>query len=189
MRNLLAVLVVLIVGVAVLGYFLDWFHLSHKNKEGTTDFHLSVDKAKIQEDTAKVKEKVVQAGEEVKESAAKADAKIKEKIHAARAGDRDTGHREESKEEYQQKTESQLREFDHHMDDLKARAERGSAQAKTAWEKDEAVLADKREAAQKKLDELKASSGQEWEKVKPDLDAAMDDLHKTYQDAAGRLSS
>lgn len=54
---MLRLILLLVVAVAVAGYFLDWFTFEKgKNAEGKTKFELVVDDEKIDEDAAKAKE-------------------------------------------------------------------------------------------------------------------------------------
>ena len=57
MRKFLGTLVILIVIVAVVGFFRGWFNISTSNQPGNTNIELQIDKDKIKEDAEKVKEK------------------------------------------------------------------------------------------------------------------------------------
>ena len=67
MKNLLIVLVVLVVGIAGLGFYQGWFHLSTENADHKSNVTFTVDQDKIHADEAKAKEKVQGLGQQAKE--------------------------------------------------------------------------------------------------------------------------
>ena len=67
MRRFLIVLLLLVAGVAGLGFYLDWFHLSTASTDQKTNITITVDQNKIREDEEKAKEKVQEAGHKLKE--------------------------------------------------------------------------------------------------------------------------
>lgn len=56
MKTLLVVIVVLLVGIAGLGFYQGWFHLSTDGSGGTSSATLTVDKDRIQADEQKAKD-------------------------------------------------------------------------------------------------------------------------------------
>lgn len=58
MRRVLAVLTVLLLCIAVLGFFMGWFHLSSKSADGKSNVTLTVDQDQIQKDKERAVEKV-----------------------------------------------------------------------------------------------------------------------------------
>lgn len=66
MKRLLIVLVVLLVGMAGLGFYQGWFHLSTAGSGGTSSATLSVDKDRIQADEQKAKDEFQRLTHKVK---------------------------------------------------------------------------------------------------------------------------
>ena len=69
MRRLFVVLVLVVVGVAVLGYYRDWFRITTANDSRTVNVNVTMDKQKVKEDEEKAKEKLQEVGEQIKEKA------------------------------------------------------------------------------------------------------------------------
>ncbi|HUT08911.1 MAG TPA: hypothetical protein VMY42_00300 [Thermoguttaceae bacterium] len=67
MKTLLVVAVLLLVGIAGLGFYQGWFHLSTNSTDQKSSTTITVDKEKIQEDEQSVKEKVHDFGQGAKE--------------------------------------------------------------------------------------------------------------------------
>jgi Flp pilus assembly protein TadB len=78
MGRLLFVLVVLVAGVAGLGFFLGWFQLSTDRTEQKTNITITVDQDKIQEDEKKAKEKIQEVEKKVKDKVGAVTDKAKE---------------------------------------------------------------------------------------------------------------
>ena len=57
MRKFLGTLVIIVVVVAVVGFFRGWFGVSTDDQPGETNVELKIDKEKIQQDAAAAKEK------------------------------------------------------------------------------------------------------------------------------------
>lgn len=85
------------------------------------------------------------------------------------------------RDEYTRAMSKRLDELNLKYEDLKDRAGKAEVQAKKSLEKklDEAKV--KRDAAAKKLDELKAAGADRWEKVKEGVGSALDDLKKVFE--------
>lgn len=69
MRRLLVVVILLVIGVAGLGFYQGWFHLASETQDQKSKITLSVDREKLKEDEAKAKETAHKLGEKAKESA------------------------------------------------------------------------------------------------------------------------
>jgi hypothetical protein len=69
MRRLLIVLVLVMVGVVVLGYFREWLKVTTSSDTKTINVNLVVDKEKIHEDQEKAKEKVRQMSGQIRDKA------------------------------------------------------------------------------------------------------------------------
>lgn len=67
MGRLLVVLIVLVVGVAALGYSRGWFKVSTAETEKGRSINVAVDKEKIKADEQRVKEEVQGAAGQIKE--------------------------------------------------------------------------------------------------------------------------
>jgi hypothetical protein len=72
MSRLLGVLLLLVVGIAGLGFYLGWFHVSTSQADQKTNITVTVDQDKIQEDKEKAKDKVQEFGRNLKEKAGSA---------------------------------------------------------------------------------------------------------------------
>jgi hypothetical protein len=67
MKTLLIVVVVLLVGIAGLGFYQGWFHLSTHSTDRKPSATFTVDQDKIQVDEEKAKENMHDLGKKVKE--------------------------------------------------------------------------------------------------------------------------
>jgi hypothetical protein len=66
MKRLVTLLVILIVGLAGLGFYLGWFQLSSTAEGERSNYTISVDKSKIQADKDKAIGRLQELGEDVK---------------------------------------------------------------------------------------------------------------------------
>jgi hypothetical protein len=69
MKNLCTLLVLAVIGVAVLGYWRDWFHVTTDSMDDEVTFHVTVDKEKFKEDKAKAQQKLEEGGMILQEKA------------------------------------------------------------------------------------------------------------------------
>jgi hypothetical protein len=69
MKNLCTLVVLLVIGIGVLGYYRDWFQLSSDSTDKEATFHLTVDKEKLKEDKETAKQQLQEAGNVLKEKA------------------------------------------------------------------------------------------------------------------------
>jgi hypothetical protein len=69
MRNLCTLVVLLLIGIGILGYYRDWFEISSDSTDKDATFHLTVDKEKLKEDREKAKQQLQEAGKVLKEKA------------------------------------------------------------------------------------------------------------------------
>jgi hypothetical protein len=72
MRALLGILIIVLIGVVVLGFYQGWFQVATHDSGQKSNFEISVDKQRIKEDEEKAKEKAQELQE-----------KAKQKIHDA----------------------------------------------------------------------------------------------------------
>ncbi len=84
------------------------------------------------------------------------------------------------RDEYAREMSKRFEELNAKYDELKVRAVKAEGQAKQDLEKKLAVAKVKRDAAAKKLDELKEAGADRWEKVKEGVGNALDDLKKVF---------
>jgi hypothetical protein len=69
MKNLCTLVVLLVIGIGVLGYYRDWFQLSSDSTDKDATFHLTVDKERLKEDKETAKQQLQEAGKVLKEKA------------------------------------------------------------------------------------------------------------------------
>jgi len=78
MKNLLVVAVLLLVGIAVLGFYRGWIRVSTDNTDQKPSATITVDKDKIHADEEKAKEKVQGFGQEMKDKTGDLTEKVKQ---------------------------------------------------------------------------------------------------------------
>ena len=69
MKNLCTLLVLAVIGVAVLGFWRDWFHVATDSMDNELTFHVTVDKEKLKEDKEKAQQKLEEGGALLQEEA------------------------------------------------------------------------------------------------------------------------
>jgi predicted negative regulator of RcsB-dependent stress response len=67
MSRLITLIVLVIVVIACVGFYMDWFHLSTTGNENKKDITLSVDQTKIRADAQKAEEKIKNLEQKAKE--------------------------------------------------------------------------------------------------------------------------
>ena len=92
-----------------------------------------------------------------------------------------------AKQDFQQKLETQLKEWDAKLDDLKAKALETKAGIRADYEKQLEVLAGKRAAAQAKMQELRLRTEDAWEDLKGGTEKAWDEMRKALDQIASRF--
>lgn len=85
------------------------------------------------------------------------------------------------KETYQEKIEAQIKEWSAKIQELKATAEKATADKKIELHKAVDDLRARKEAARKKLDEVKKAGAETWEKLKKDTDKALEDVKNLWE--------
>ncbi len=85
------------------------------------------------------------------------------------------------RDEYAREMSKRLAEFDVKCKELEVRITKAEGQAKKDLEKKLKEAKVKREAAAKKLAEVKESGADRWEKVKEGVGSALDDLKKVFE--------
>ena len=67
MRTLFGLLVVLLVGIAALGFYRGWFHFSTASADQKSSVTITVDQEKLHADEGKAREKMEELGQKAKE--------------------------------------------------------------------------------------------------------------------------
>lgn len=93
------------------------------------------------------------------------------------------------REEYQKEIKAKLDKYQEEINKMAVQSREMTEDAKAALDQRLQVLLDKKEVAQKKLDELRGASGKAWEDLKNGMDAAMDDLKMAFEDASSHFKS
>jgi hypothetical protein len=78
MTRLLVLCVLLVIAIAVLGYYRDWFTFTTASDDQKVNIHVTVDKDKVKEDEERAKEKLHKLGGQIKEGAHTLSEKVKE---------------------------------------------------------------------------------------------------------------
>lgn len=87
-----------------------------------------------------------------------------------------------SREEYIEKLESQLKEWNSQLDDLQKKAEKQSQEAKARLNKRIDELKAKRATLKVKLDKIKDSGDEAFEKIKSDAEVLWADVKEGFSD-------
>ena len=87
MKGVLALGLLLVIAIAVVGYYRDWFTIARTNDDQKTNIQVTVDKAKIKEDEQRAKEKIQKVGSQIKEEAGKFSEKVKEGTKGHKTGE------------------------------------------------------------------------------------------------------
>ena len=88
-----------------------------------------------------------------------------------------------SRMEYIDQLAAQLKEWSVKIDEFEAKARTAQAEAKTGYEHQIKQLTDKRDAATKRLQELRNASGDAWDALKVGAETAWTDLKKSVAEA------
>jgi chromosome segregation ATPase len=92
-----------------------------------------------------------------------------------------------TKEAYQKKLEAQLKEWDAKLDQLSAKAQKATADARITYENDLESLKSKRAAAHQTLVDLGKRSENAWEDMKDGAEKIWDELSKAMEKLAARF--
>jgi molecular chaperone GrpE (heat shock protein) len=90
----------------------------------------------------------------------------------------------QTKEEFEKKLETRLKELDAEIAKLREKGRSLKDKAKADWEQKMTELATKRDAASAKLAEVRDTSGEAWKDVRKGAQSAYDDLDKAFRDAS-----
>jgi LPS O-antigen subunit length determinant protein (WzzB/FepE family) len=103
---------------------------------------------------------------------------------AGQAADTAAEYSQQTKEEFQKKLETQLKELDAKIAKLREKGRDMKDEAKVKWDRKMADLEKKREVARAKLAEVGHSSAEAWKDVKKGAQSAWDELDKAFRDAS-----
>ena len=87
-----------------------------------------------------------------------------------------------TKEAYQEKIETQIKEWSAKLKEYKAKADKASADVKVQMYQRIDRMRAQREAAQDKLNEIKAANTQSWEALKAGTEKIMGTLKQTWEE-------
>lgn len=93
----------------------------------------------------------------------------------------------ESREQYQKRIQERLDKLGRQISALEAKEETEANGARQQLRKQLRELTRQHQAAARQYEELKQESQEAWEKAKPKMDAAVDELEKAYRDLASRF--
>jgi predicted nuclease with TOPRIM domain len=89
----------------------------------------------------------------------------------------------EKRQDYQEKIESQLNEFERRIDNLQAKAATAEAETQQKLNDEIQSLKDERDAIARQLTDLKTASSDAWDELSSGIDQAMKDLQSSYERA------
>ena len=93
----------------------------------------------------------------------------------------------EERESYKKEAQEKLNALDKKIDELKAKAVELKGKARTDYNKEMTELRKKQKAAKKEWGKVKRATAANWEKVKADMDAAVQAVENTYDKVAARF--
>lgn len=92
-----------------------------------------------------------------------------------------------TREAYQKRIESHLKNWKAKLDQLKAKVDQTEAEVKTKYHEQIEILHGKREEVEKKLDELKVAGEGAWENVKSGVEFAWNELRRTAKNTVSKF--
>ncbi len=108
-------------------------------------------------------------------------------IEAMLRSSAEPGKEKTAKEAFQEKLETQLREWDKKIDGLKGKAKKAKADLRHDIEAQMEALRAKRAAAQDKLQELRQRGDSAWEDLKEGAEKTWDEMRKAIDNIVDRL--
>jgi hypothetical protein len=106
---------------------------------------------------------------------------------AGKAVDTATEFAQQTKEEFQKTLEARIGEMDAELVKLREKGHELKDEAKEKWEQNLAELETKRDAAQTKLAEVKASSAEAWKDLQKGAQSAWEDMDKAFREASQKF--
>ncbi len=98
-----------------------------------------------------------------------------------------TGPAAESRDQYQKRIQAKLDQLGRQISALEAKEEAEANQARRDLKKQLNELTRQHQAAARQYEELKQESQEAWEKTKPKMNAALDELEKECRNLASRF--
>jgi hypothetical protein len=95
----------------------------------------------------------------------------------------------QTRDEFLASMDKNMSELDAKIDKLASQAANATGDAKVREDQALADLRSQRDAVRKDYDQLKASSGDVWEKTKAGFQSAWDSLEKSYDNAVAKVTS
>lgn len=95
--------------------------------------------------------------------------------------------KQEQKENYQKKIESQLNEWRADIDRLKARARNATAETRLKYQESIDRLEQKMDEGKSKLKDIRESSGEAWESIREGADSIWDTMKATFAEVRDKL--
>ena len=92
-----------------------------------------------------------------------------------------------TRDAYVQKLNAQLKEWDAKLDQLSAKAQKATADARINYENELEGLQSKRAAAHTKLEELGKRGENAWEDMKDGVEKAWDEMGKAMENVSARF--
>jgi Zn-dependent M32 family carboxypeptidase len=93
----------------------------------------------------------------------------------------------QSRADYQKRIQAKLDDLAQRISALEAREETQATQARRELRKQLRDLTRQHQAAARQYEELKQESQEAWRKMKPKMDATLDELEKAYRNLASRF--
>ncbi len=93
----------------------------------------------------------------------------------------------EEREGYKKEMQEKLNALDKKIDELKGKAAELKGDAKANYNKEMTELHKKQKSAKKEWGKVKDAAANKWEKVKSDMDAAVQDVEDAYNKVASRF--
>ena len=93
----------------------------------------------------------------------------------------------EERESYKKEVQEKLKDLDKKIDELQGKASEMKGEAKTEFTEEMSDLRRKQKAAKKEWTEVKHAAANKWDKIKADMDAAVQDAEGAYDKAVSRL--
>ena len=93
----------------------------------------------------------------------------------------------ESREQYQKRIEAKLGELGRQISALEAKAQAQGDQTRQELRKQLKDLTQQHQSTARQYEELKLQARETWKKMKPQMDAAVDELEKEYERLASRV--
>jgi hypothetical protein len=103
---------------------------------------------------------------------------------AGQAAETAAEYSKQTKEEFQTKLDTQLKELDAEIVKLREKGRDLKDEAKVNWDQKMAALGTKRDAARAKLTEVSQASAEAWKDVQKGAQSAWDELDKAFRDAS-----